>query len=185
VIVKPETVIGWQRCAFRCFWTWKSRRRVGRPTVPLEVRQLIRTMSEANPLWGAPRLHGELLKLGIAVSQASVAKYMIRRRRPPSQTWRAFLRNHVSQMMAADFLVVPTATGRLLFVLIILAHDRRRVVHVGVTAHPTATWTAQQVTRRVSLGSACRKSGRRRDHPGRMPMSNGSSGRCDVSASIT
>ena len=145
VIVKPDTVIAWQRHAFQRFWTWKSGRRVGRPTVPLDVRQLIRTMSVANPLWGAPRLHGELLKLGMAVGQASVAKYMIRRRQPPSQTWRTFLRNHVHQLVAADFLVVPTVTGRLLFVLILLAHDRRRIVHVGVTVHPTAEWTAQRV----------------------------------------
>ena len=137
----------WQRQAFRRFWTWKSRRRVGRPAVPLDVRQLIRTMSVANPLWGAPRLHGELLKLGIAVSQATVAKDMIRRRQPPSQTWRTFLRNHIEPTLwfAADFVVVPTVTGRLLFVLILLAHDRRRIVHVGVTAHPTAEWTAQRV----------------------------------------
>jgi transposase InsO family protein len=102
-------------------------------------------MSQANPLWGAPRIHGELLKLGIEVGQASVAKYMVRRPQPPSQTWRSFLRNHLGQMMAADFFVVPTATCRLLFVLIVLAHDRRRIVHVAVTAHPTATWTAQQL----------------------------------------
>jgi len=102
-------------------------------------------MSQANPLWGAPRIHGELLKLGIDVSQASVAKYVVRHRRPPSQSWRTFLANHVDQIMAADFFVVPTATGRLLFVLVMLAHHRRRVVHVAVTAHPTAAWTAQQL----------------------------------------
>jgi hypothetical protein len=102
-------------------------------------------MSETNPLWGAPRIHGELLKLGVTVSQAAVAKYMVRRRRPPSQTRRTFLANHVTQMMAADFFVVPTMTYRLPFVLVILAHDRRRVVHVAVTAHPTAAWTAQQL----------------------------------------
>ena len=145
VIIQPETVIAWHRQGFRLFWTWKSRRRVGRPTVPLEVRTLIRTMSNANPLWGAPRLHGELLKLGIEIGHASVARYMVRRRQPPSQTWRSFLRNHIGQMMAADFFIVPTATCRLLFVLIVLAHDRRRIVHVAVTAHPTAAWTAQQL----------------------------------------
>ena len=102
-------------------------------------------MLEANPLWGAPRIHGELLKLGITVSQAAVARYMVRRRRPPSQTWRTFFANHVTQMMAAEFFVVPTITYRLLFVLVILAHHRRRVVHVAVTAHPTAVWTAQQL----------------------------------------
>jgi hypothetical protein len=101
------------------------------------VRALIRDMSTANPLWGAPRIHGELLKLGIAVSQSTVAKYMRRHPRPPSQTWRTFLTNHASQIMAADLFVVPTVTFRLLFVLIILAHDRRRIVHVAVTAHPT------------------------------------------------
>jgi putative transposase len=102
-------------------------------------------MSEANPLWGAPRIHGELLKLGVDVSQSTVAKYMARRNRPPSQTWRTFLTNHVRQIMAADFFVVPTATYRLLFVLVILAHHRRRIVHVAVTAHPTAVWTVQQL----------------------------------------
>jgi putative transposase len=144
VIVKPDTVLAWHRHGFRLFWTWKSRRRTGRPAVPGDLRALIRTMSGANPLWGAPRIHGELLKLGITVSQSTVAKYMMRRRQPPSQTWRTFLANHLGQIMAADFVVVPTATYRLLFVLVILAHDRRRVVHVAVTDHPTSAWTAQQ-----------------------------------------
>jgi transposase InsO family protein len=144
VIVKPETVVAWHRQGFRLFWTWKSRRRHGRPPVAPDARALIRTMSEQNPLWGAPRIHGELVKLGIDVSQATVAKYMARRRRPPSQTWRTFLTNHVHQIVAADFFVVPTATCRLLFVLVVLAHDRRRVVHTAVTAHPTAAWAAQQ-----------------------------------------
>jgi putative transposase len=145
VIVRPETVIAWHRRAFRFFWTWKSRRRLGRPTIPPAVRALIRTMSQSNPLWGAPRIHGELLKLGIDVSQATVAKYLVRHRRLPSQSWRTFLTNHVDQIMAADFFIVPTATGRLLFVLVMLAHYRRRVLHVAVTAHPTAAWTAQQL----------------------------------------
>src|SRR5262249_4689635 len=127
------------------WWTWKSRRRTGRPSVPADVRSLIRTMSQANALWGAPRMHGELLKLGFDVCQASVAKYMIRRAKPPSQTWRTFLANHLQQIAAPDFFVVPTATCRLLFVLVILAHERRRVVHVAVTDHPTAAWTAQQL----------------------------------------
>jgi len=109
------------------------------------LRTLIRELSTANPLWGAPRLHGELLKLGISVSQSTVARYMRRHPRPPSQTWRTFLTNHASQMMAADLFVVPTVTFRLLFVLIILAHDRRRIVHMAVTEHPTAAWTAQQL----------------------------------------
>jgi putative transposase len=145
VIVRPETVIAWHRRAFRRFWTWKSRHPIGRPAVSSDVRALIRTMSHANPLWGAPRIHGELLKLGIEISQASVAKYLVRHRRPPSQSWRTFLANHIQQIMAADFFVVPTATGRLLFVLVMLAHHRRRVVHVAVTEHPTAAWTVQQL----------------------------------------
>jgi transposase InsO family protein len=145
VIVKPETVLSWHRRGFRLLWTWKSRHRPGRPAVPPDVRELIRSMSGANPLWGAPRTHGELTKLGVDVSQATVAKYMSRRQHPPSQTWRTFLANHVHQIMAADFFLVPTATYRLLFVLVILAHDRRRIVHVAVTAHPTAAWTAQQL----------------------------------------
>src|SRR5207344_175897 len=144
-IVKPETVIAWHRRGFRLFWTWKSRQRTGRPGVPAAVRSLIRELSTANPLWGAPRIHGELQKLGISVSQSTVAKYMRRHRRPTSQTWRTFLTNHASQIMAADLFVVPTVTFRLLFVLVILAHDRRRIVHVAVTGHPTAAWTAQQL----------------------------------------
>src|SRR3989441_13308318 len=108
VIVKPETVIAWHRRGFRLWWAWKSRR-MGRPTVTPDVRTLIRSMAQANPLWDAPRIHGELLKLGIDVCQATVAKYM-GRRRPPSQTWRTFLRNHIGQIVAADFFVVPTAT---------------------------------------------------------------------------
>jgi putative transposase len=144
VIVKPETVVAWHRQGFRLFWTWKSRRRTGRPPVAADVRVLIRTMALENPLWGAPRIHGELLKLGMQVSQATVVKYLARTATPPSQPWRAFLANHVQQIVAADFFVVPTATCRLLFVLVMLAHERRRIVHAAVTSHPTAAWTAQQ-----------------------------------------
>jgi putative transposase len=164
VIVKPETVIAWHRRGFRLFWTWKSRRRTGRPTVPTDVRTLIGTMSAANPLWGAPRVHGELLKLGIDISQASVAKYMVRPRRPPSQTWHTFVANHVCQIVAADFFVVPTAACRLLFVLVLLAHERRRVVHVAVTAHPTAAWTVQQLREAFPWAEVPRYLIRDRDH---------------------
>ena len=163
-IVKPETVIAWHRRGFRVWWTWKSRHRMGRPAVPADVRSLIRTMAQANPLWGAPRIHGELLKLGIDVSQATVAKYMGRRREPPSQTWQTFLRNHVGQIVAADFFVVPTATYRLLFVLVLLAHDRRRIRHVAVTAHPTAAWTAQQLREAFPWNEAPRYLLHDRDH---------------------
>ena len=146
VIVTADTVVGWSRKGFRLFWTWKSRRgRTGRPAVPKEVRDLIRQMSLANPLWGAPRIHGELLKLGITVSQPTVAKYMVRHRTPPSQTWRTFLANHVQDLVSVDFLTVPTATFRVLFVFIVLAQHRRRILHVNVTDHPTAAWTAQQI----------------------------------------
>jgi transposase InsO family protein len=164
VIVRPETVLAWHRRGFRLFWTWKSRRRLGRPTIPSDVRSLIRRMAEANSLWGAPRIHGELLKLGIDVSQATVARYMARRRRPPSQTWRTFLANHVDQMVAADFFVVPTVAYRLLFVLVILAHQRRRIVHLAVTAHPTALWTAQQLREAFPEDAAPRYLIHDRDH---------------------
>jgi putative transposase len=164
VIVEPATVVAWHRRGFGLFWRWKSRPRTGRPPVSKDVRALIRTMSQANPLWGAPRIHGELLKLGIDVCQATVAKYMVRHRRPPSQSWRTFLANHIGQIMAADFFVVPTATYRLLFVLVIIAHERRRVVHVAVTDHPTAAWTAQQLREACPWDEAPRYLLRDRDH---------------------
>ena len=143
-LVRPETVIRWHRRSFRAFWTWKSRRgRVGRPRVGAELADLVRTMALANPLLGAPRIHGELLKLGFDVSQRSVARLMPRRPKPPSQTWRTFLQNHVADLVSADFFVVPTATFRILYVFVVLLHHRRRVVHFNVTDSPTAAWTAQ------------------------------------------
>jgi putative transposase len=145
-IVKAATVIGWHRKGFRLFWTWKIRHgKPGRPSVPKEVRQLIRTMSRENPLWGAPRIHGELLKLGIDIGETSVSKYLVRGRKPPSQTWRTFLENHVKTMASVDFFTVPTVRFQILYVFLVLAHDRRRILHFGVTAHPTAEWTAQQL----------------------------------------
>ena len=145
-IVKPETVIAWHRKGFRLFWTWKVRRGpLGRPAVSKEIRKLIRKMSRENPLWGAPRIHGELLKLGIDVGETSVSKYMIRRRNPPSQTWRTFLENHVKTTVSIDFFTVPTIRFQVLYVFLVLAHDRRRIVHFNVTAHPTAEWTGQQL----------------------------------------
>ena len=138
VIVKPETVIRWHRAGFRLFWKWKSRSRNGRPQVPLEIRQLIRDMSLANPLWGAPRIHGELLKLGIEIGQTSVAKYMARHRKPPSQGWKTFLCNHADGIASMDLFVVPTLSFRLLYGLLILKHGRRQMLWLGVTAHPTA-----------------------------------------------
>ncbi len=126
VIVKPETVIGWHRKGFRLFWTWMSRRRRGgRPPIPRNVRALITRMSRESPLWGAPRMHGELLKLGIEVSEATVSKYLARLPKPPSQTWRTFLRNHAKVLASIDFFVLPTATFRLLMVFIVLHHERK------------------------------------------------------------
>jgi len=145
-IVKPETVVRWHRAGFRSYWRWKSRPRGGRPTVPLEIRRLIREMSIANPLWGAPRVHGELLKLGINIGQTSVAKYMVRRRHPPSQGWQTFIRNHADGIAAMDLFVVPTISFRLLYGLLIMRHGRRQILWLGVTSHPTAEWIANQLT---------------------------------------
>src|SRR5215471_7623791 len=145
-VVRPETVVRWHRAGFRSFWRWKSRRRGGRPKVPVEIRQLIRTMSMANPLWGAPRIHGELLKLGIDVGQTSVAKYMTRRRGGPSQGWRTFLCNHADGIASIDLFVVPTLSFRLLYGFLVLRHHQRRIMWLGVTAHPSAEWIAQQLT---------------------------------------
>ena len=144
--MKAGTVVGWHRKGFRLFWTWKIRSgKPGRPAVSKEVRELIRTMSRENPLWGAPRIYGELLKLGIQIGETSVSKYMVRRRRPPSQTWRTFLENHAKSMVSVDFFTVPTIRFQILYVFLVLAHERRRILHFAVTAHPTAEWTAQQL----------------------------------------
>jgi hypothetical protein len=145
-IVKPETVIRWHRAGFRAYWRRRSGPRGGRPKIPCEIRQFIRDVSLANPFWGAPRIHGELLKLGIEIGQTTVAKYMAKRRRPPSQGWRTFLSNHAEGIAALDLFVVPTLSFRLLSGLLILRHDRREILWLGVTAHPTAEWMAQQVT---------------------------------------
>ena len=145
-IVKPETVVAWHRAAFRLFWTWKVRcGKPGRPVISSEVRDLIRKMCRENPGWGAPRIHGELLKLGIDIAQSSVSKYMVRCRKPPSQTWRTFLENHAQQLVSIDFFTVPTIRFQVLYVFLVLAHDRRRILHFNVTAHPTADWTGQQL----------------------------------------
>jgi putative transposase len=145
-IVKPETVLAWHRAGFRLFWTWKVRHgQPGRPVISREARELIRKMCRDNPTWGAPRIHGELLKLGIDVGESSVSKYMVRSRKPPSQTWRTFLENHTQQLVSIDFFTVPTIHFQVLYVFLVLAHDRRRVLHFNVTAHPSAEWTAQQL----------------------------------------
>jgi len=143
VIVKPDTVARWHRQGWRLYWRWKSRRKSGRPRSDAELRELIQTMVRENPLWGAPRIHGELLMLGFVVSQTTVAKYMPKRDGPPSVTWRAFLMNH--SLVACDFFTVPTLTFGVLYVFVVLRHCDRRLIHVRVTTNPTAAWTAQQI----------------------------------------
>jgi transposase InsO family protein len=144
VLVQPATVVQWHRQGFRLYWRWRSR--PGQPSVDGEVRRLIREMGSANPLWGAPRIHGELLKLGIEVSQATVAKYMVRRPGKPSPTWRTFLRNQAKGIAAIDMFVVASASFQLLYVMIILAHHRRKIVRFDVTQYPTSAWLSLQIT---------------------------------------
>src|SRR3981189_561227 len=145
-IVQPETLVSWHRAGFRRYWRWKSRRRGGRPRIEIELRALIRQMSTENLLWGAPRIHGELLKLGFEVAQSSVAKYMVERRGPPSQGWRTFLRNHAPDIAAMDLFVVPTVGFDLLYAFVIVRLGRRELVWTNVTANPTAEWVARQIT---------------------------------------
>jgi transposase InsO family protein len=145
-IVRPETIVRWHRVGFRAYWRWRSRNRVGRPKVSAELRALISEMSRANPLWGAPRIHGELLKLGFDVAQSTVAKCMVRRRGPPSPGWKTFLRNHAPHITAIDMFVVPTIGFKLLYGLVIILLQRRNLVWINVTATPTAEWIARQIT---------------------------------------
>src|SRR5271169_328034 len=146
IIVQPETVIRWQRRGFRAYWRWKSRHAGGRPRIDTELRALIRRMSRENPLWGAPWIHGELLMLGIELAESTVGRYMVRHRRPPSQGWKTFLRNHASGIASLDLFVVRTISFKLLYGLVILRHARRRLVTISVTTNPTAEWIAGQVT---------------------------------------
>ena len=147
IVVQPDTVVRWHRQWLRRRWTQRSTHAgVGRPRTTATIRQLVEQMGAMNPLWGAPRIHGELGKLGIDVSERTVSRLLRRRRRPPSQTWRTFLTNHVTSLVSLDFFTVPTVTGRVLFVLVLLSHHRRRIVHLRITEHPTAAWAAQQVT---------------------------------------
>src|SRR5215831_17270802 len=146
IIVRPETVISWQRKRFKRYWWQLSQANgPGRPPMSTEIRKLIRTVAIANPLWGAPRIHGELLKLGIDISERTVSRLMPKRHKEPSQTWKTFLTNHVGKLVSIDFFTVPTVQLRVLFVFVVLAHERRRVLHFNVTEHPTAEWTAQQI----------------------------------------
>ena len=145
-IIRPETLIRWHRSGFRCYWRWKSRSLGGRPQIEAGLRALIRQMSMENPLWGAPRIHGELLKLGFEVAQSSVAKYMVKRRGPPSQGWLTFLRNHAPDIAAMDFFVVPTIGFDLLYAFVVVRLDRRDLVWINVTRNPTTEWVARQIT---------------------------------------
>ena len=146
VIIRPETLVHWHRAGFRHYWRWKSRSPGGRPQIETDLRALIRRMSAENPLWGAPRIHGELLKLGFEVAQSSVAKYMVKRRGPPSQEWQTFLRNHAPDIAAMDLLVIPTIGFDLLYAFVIVRLDRRELVWIDVTTNPTAEWIARQIT---------------------------------------
>ena len=145
-VIRPETLVRWHRAGFRRYWRWKSRPFGGRPQISAELRALIRRMSIENPLWGAPRIHGELLKLGFEVAQSSVAKYMVKRGGPPGQGWRTFLRNHAPDIAAMDLFVVPTIGFSLLYAFIIIRLDRRDLVWINVTTNPTAEWIARQLT---------------------------------------
>jgi Integrase core domain len=144
-VVQPDTILRWHRAGFRAYWRWKSRAQSGRPPVSRELRELIRRMSKENPLWGAPRIHGELLKLGFEIAESTVSKYMIRHRGPPSQTWRTFLRNHADAIAAIDLCVVPTLTFECLFAFLVVGHGRRQLLWFAVSRQPTAEWLAQQI----------------------------------------
>jgi transposase InsO family protein len=155
-IVRPETVVRWHRMGFAAYWRWKSRSPGGRPRIGKEVRDLIRRMSFENPLWGAPRIHGELLKLGIAVAQSTVSIYMVPRRGRPLQTWKTFLRNHVEGVASIDLFVVPTIAFEQLFAFLVLGHGRRRLLWTAVTRHPTGEWLARQISEAFPWDSAPR-----------------------------
>ena len=153
-VVEPETVLRWHRAGFKAFWRWKSRNRAGRPKIDRGLRDLIQRISRENPLWGAPRIHAELLMLGFEVAQSTVSKYMVRGRNPPSQTWKTFLRNHAQAIAAIDMCVVPTLTFDLLFAFLVLGHGRRQLLWIEVTRHPTAEWLARQITEAFPWSSA-------------------------------
>ena len=153
-VVQPETILRWHRAGFRMFWRWKSRNRAGRPRIDRGLRDLIRRMSRENPLWGASRIHGELLMLGFEVAQSTVSKYMARGGRPPSQSWKTFLRNHAEAIAAIDMCVVRTVSFELLFAFIVIGHGRRQLLWFEVTRHPTAAWLARQITEAFPWASA-------------------------------
>ena len=145
LIIKPETVIRWHQQGFRLYWRWKSRSALDRPRIPQEQINLIKQIANENPLWGVPRIHGEMLKLGFDISESTVLRYLPKKpKRTTGQHWKTFLKNHSAEITSIDFLVVPTVTFRLLYVLVFFSHDRRKIIHVNVTDHPTSPWAAQQ-----------------------------------------
>jgi len=165
-IVTPATVLRWHRAGFARFWTWRSRRRGGRPPVAIEVRDLVRWLARENPLWGAPRIHGELRMLGYDVSERTVARYLPKRGRPgrpTSPTWRSFLRNHAKGLVAIDFFTVPSATFQLLRVLVVLEVASRKILHFNVTEHPTAQWTSRQIVQACDFADLPKRLIRDRD----------------------
>ena len=151
-VVQPATILRWHRTGFKAYWRRKSRGRTGRPKIGRELRDLIRRMSKENPLWGAPRIHGELLKLGFEIAKSTVSKYMICRRGPPSQPWRTFLRNHADAIAAIDLCVVPTLSFERLFALLVVGHGRRQLLWFAVTSNPTAEWLARQIVEAFPWG---------------------------------
>jgi transposase InsO family protein len=153
-VVQPETILRWHRAGFRAFWRWKSRNRAGRPKIDRGLRDLIQRMSKENRLWGAFRIHGELLMLGFEIAQSTVSKYMARGGRPPSQSWKTFLRNHAQTIAAIDLCVVPTLTFDRLFAFLVLGHGRRQLLWIEVRRHPTADWLARQITEAFPWTSA-------------------------------
>ena len=155
VLVQPATVVKWHRSGFRTYWRWKSRSKGGRPRIDPQVQKLIREMWVSNPTWGKPRIQAELHKIGIEVSDSTVLRYRPRRLNPPSQTWRSFLENHLTDIVAIDFFVVPTATFRVLYVFLVMSHDRRRILHFNVTTSPSAQWTAQQLFEAFPYEGSC------------------------------
>ena len=145
LIVKPETVVKWHRQGFKLFWRWKSRSKPGRPKVSKEIRDLIKRMALENLSWGAPRIHSELRLLGYDIAESTISKYLVRALKPPSQTWKTFLKNHVHQIASIDFFTVPTITFQILYCFIILRHEQRKIVHFNITTNPTVQWTVQQI----------------------------------------
>jgi hypothetical protein len=147
VIVKPDTVIGWHRAGFRLYWRWRSRPRGGRPKISGEIRDLIQRLAQENRDWGAPKIHGELQKLGFVVAERSVARYLRRipRRGDPASRWLTFLQNHREVIAAFDFFTVPTVTFQLLYCFFVIEHARRKILHFNVTPYPTAEWVVQQL----------------------------------------